>query len=142
MMNRTNILAIIVFLIAFGALGGGIIFWQDEPSDPQAQMILPSFSAAARTGNIAFDENCASCHGLNGWGSIQGPPLIHGIYNPGHHNDDSFYRATRQGTPQHHWNFGDMPPQPQVSQRQITAIITYIRELQEANGIVWKKHVM
>ena len=35
-----------------------------------------------------------------------------------------------------------MPPQPQVTREEIAAIVRYIRELQEANGIVWKAHAM
>lgn len=99
-------------------------------------------SPLAATGGAAFDQNCASCHGVNGTGSDKGPPLLHDIYNPGHHNDESFFRAASQGTPRHHWNFGDMPPQSKVSRQDMTAIVRYIRELQEANGIVWRKHTM
>ncbi|MCH7555372.1 MAG: cytochrome c [Proteobacteria bacterium] len=125
------------------ALGIGVTLWYtDAPRPAREGLVQPRFSALALAGNIAYDKNCASCHGVQGAGSDKGPPLIHDIYNPGHHNDESFFRAARRGVPRHHWNFGDMPPQPQASRQDIAEIIRYIRELQEANGIVWKKHSM
>jgi hypothetical protein len=35
-----------------------------------------------------------------------------------------------------------MPAQPQVSDSQMTAIIRYVRELQRANGIIYRRHRM
>jgi hypothetical protein len=35
-----------------------------------------------------------------------------------------------------------MPPQPQVSDDQLAAIVRYVRELQEANGILYRQHIM
>lgn len=103
---------------------------------------VPDLTPVARSGKRAFDDNCAACHGVNGAGTDQGPPLVHSIYNPGHHADASFLAAAQRGVPRHHWNFGDMPAQPQVSRRQIEVIIRYVRELQEANGIFYKRHMM
>lgn len=67
---------------------------------------------------------------------------MHDIYNPGHHADEAFLRAARNGVQQHHWRFGDMPPQPQVSDEQLVQIVRYVRELQQANGIRFKPHRM
>ena len=103
---------------------------------------VPTFSELAKAGKIAFDQTCAKCHGKNGVGSDKGPPLLHQVYNPGHHGDAAFYRAVRSGSQQHHWRFGNMPPQPNVTDKQIAAIIRYIRELQTANGIVFRRHRM
>ena len=47
----------------------------------------------------------------------------------------AFVLAAKRGVPQHHWNFGNMPPQPQVGDRSLQQIIAYVRELQQANGI-------
>ena len=80
--------------------------------------------------------------GVNALGTEQGPPLLHDIYNPGHHSDMAFYRAVQSGVPQHHWRFGNMLPQRHVSRKQTELIIAYIRELQRANGIKYKKHQM
>lgn len=103
---------------------------------------VPTLTGAAAAGQQAFETNCQQCHGTNGSGSENGPPLIHDIYNPGHHNDDSFYRAMQNGTPQHHWRFGDMPAQKQVTAVEARNIVRYVRALQAANGIKYRPHRM
>ncbi|MCB1383720.1 MAG: cytochrome c [Notoacmeibacter sp.] len=95
-----------------------------------------TLSPAATTGREAFNANCAACHGINGAGNDgHGPPLIHRIYEPNHHGDDSFRLAALHGVRAHHWPFGNMPAQPQVSPGEIETIIAYVREVQQANGI-------
>ena len=96
---------------------------------------MPELSRTAQAGQKAFAENCAACHGEAAGGTDQGPPLVHRIYRPGHHADAAFQLAAQRGVPQHHWNFGNMPPQPQVGERAILQIIEFVRELQVANGI-------
>ncbi len=103
---------------------------------------VPELSRVAVAGQKAFDRSCAGCHGARGSGTDKGPPLIHDFYNPGHHGDDAFYAAARRGVRQHHWRFGNMPARPKVSKSQMVAIIRYVRELQRANGITYRKHVM
>ena len=99
-------------------------------------------SFEATEGRKLFDANCATCHGKNAAGTDKGPPLIHDFYNPGHHSDAAFYFAAARGVRQHHWHFGDMPPQPQVTQDDLTGIIRYVREMQVANGITYRQHQM
>ncbi len=99
-------------------------------------------SPKAQSGQAAFNKNCSQCHGNNGEGTTSGPPLIHDIYNPGHHGVKSFYGAVQKGVRAHHWPYGDMPPQPQVGFSEIPAIVTFIREVQVQNGIITKKHRM
>lgn len=115
-------------------------------SGPESRILVkvkvPELSSAAKVGEVAFAENCTSCHGQNASGSDKGPPLVHNIYNPGHHADGAFVLATKQGVRRHHWRFGNMPPQPKVSDRDIADIIRYVRELQAANGITYKPHNM
>jgi mono/diheme cytochrome c family protein len=103
---------------------------------------IPELSEQAKQGQQVFAANCASCHGETANGSEQGPPLVHNIYNPGHHADVSFVRAAKLGVRAHHWPFGNMPAQPQVKNREIPLIISYVRELQRANGIVYQAHKM
>jgi len=127
------------------AVGLGLIAWRNfGPSDApggSVQVTVPQqLSAAASLGKMAFDKNCAQCHGVNAVGTDQGPPLIHDYYNPGHHADGAFYVAVANGVRQHHWRFGNMAPQPQVTQDQTRMIIAYVREIQEANGIFYKPH--
>ncbi len=122
-------------LIAGGALFG---VWQFvAPSNGQTaqSVIVPELSQRGELGRVAFDNNCAQCHGENGSGTDSGPPLVHIIYEPNHHGDASFFSAAERGVRQHHWPYGDMAPQPQVSQEEMGDIIQYIRELQRANGI-------
>ncbi len=107
------------------------------PGEPIAEVTLPAeLSAAARTGKQAYDAVCAECHGANAAGKQgSGPPLVHVIYEPGHHADMAFQMAAAQGVRSHHWPFGDMPAQPAVTRGDVSAIIAYVRELQRANGI-------
>ncbi|MDF2366070.1 cytochrome c [Sneathiella sp.] len=103
---------------------------------------IPKLTALAEKGEKAFAANCAACHGVNAAGTDKGPPLVHDIYNPGHHSDVAFYLAAKNGVRQHHWPFGNMPPQPQVSEADLEAILKYVRELQVANGITSRPHKM
>ena len=88
-----------------------------------------------RQGEIAFNARCAICHGADAVGTAAGPPLVHRIYEPGHHQDFAFHNAVRNGVTAHHWQFGNMPPLPGVPDSDIEAIICYVRELQLAAGI-------
>lgn len=103
---------------------------------------VDTLSPAAQKGQQAFNSTCASCHGNNGEGSLQGPPLIHDIYNPGHHSNKSFYSAVRNGVQQHHWPYGYMPAQTGVGFSEMTAIVKFVREVQQQNGIVRREHKM
>ena len=106
------------------------------PSPARSQeVVVPELSPEARQGGLVFMGKCSSCHGVYAEGTKKGPPLLHGFYHPGHHTDQSFWRAIREGTRQHHWPFGDMKPVEGVSDEQIALIIRYVRELQKANGI-------
>lgn len=104
--------------------------------DPETIREPETFSAPAYFGQIGFDRACASCHGKNAAGGTgKAPPLIHPIYEPGHHPDAAFLRAASTGVRSHHWNFGDMPPVEGTTDETVALIVTYIRELQRANGI-------
>lgn len=93
-------------------------------------------SSNASLGKNAYDAVCADCHGENAAGKEGfGPPLVHKIYEPSHHGDMAFQVAAAQGVRAHHWKFGSMPPQPDVTPGDVKAIIAYVRELQRANGI-------
>jgi mono/diheme cytochrome c family protein len=141
MANRT--VAILVGSVL--VLGVGITVWKfvgasAEPT--QSKVNVPKLSDQAAVGKKHYDANCAQCHGPNGAGTGNGPPFIHDVYNPGHHSDRAFYLAAKRGVRRHHWNFGDMPPQPRVSRSQIESIVRYVRELQRANGILYRPHRM
>lgn len=83
-----------------------------------------------------FTDNCARCHGDMADGTQLGPPLVHMLYEPGHHPDFTFHRAVSSGVIAHHWDFGDMPPVAGLSEDDVTKIIAHVRELQREGGII------
>lgn len=104
--------------------------------DPDTISVPETLSAPAYFGQIAFERSCASCHGINAAGGTgKGPPLVHPIYEPGHHGDTAFLRAAMAGVQAHHWDFGDMPPVEGMTDETVALIVTYIRELQRTSGI-------
>ncbi len=132
-------------LVLAVVVGGALVFIYQSSKQTGAALVdvkVPALSAIGQEGEAAFAENCAHCHGKNAAGGRGGPPLVHNIYNPGHHADGAFSRAMQRGVPQHHWQFGNMPPQPHVSKDAAKAIIAYVRELQAANGISYQPHRM
>ncbi len=103
--------------------------------EPTVNVIVPKLSQIAKLGEEDFNANCAACHGKNAAGTNSGPPLVHRIYEPNHHADISFKLAANRGVRAHHWGFGNMPPQTHVKDHEMARIVTYVRELQKANGI-------
>ncbi|MDC1412013.1 cytochrome c [Amylibacter sp.] len=104
---------------------------------PLANVILPkTLSQNAQSGKRDFEAKCAACHGMNAAGQDGvAPPLVHKIYEPSHHGDESFQRAVSIGVQAHHWRFGNMPPVEGLTRGDVKMIISYIRELQRSNGI-------
>ncbi|NOZ42182.1 MAG: cytochrome c [Alphaproteobacteria bacterium] len=137
--KATNIVLVALVLGAAYIL----IFTDTKPGTTNSKNIkIPAFSQQAREGEVLFNANCSRCHGKNAAGTDKGPTFLSEIYNPGHHPDGSFYYAANKGVIQHHWRFGNMPPRPEVSAKDVAKIIKYIRELQLANGIVYQEHRM
>ncbi|KUO65397.1 MAG: cytochrome C [Alphaproteobacteria bacterium BRH_c36] len=135
----------LVFAIALVVLAGMLmahfgVFGRANTSSNG--VLAPTLSGEALAGQAVFEANCASCHGVNGVGTNKGPPLVHDIYNPGHHSDAAFHRAVRNGVQQHHWPYGNMPAQTQVSEADVAKILSYVRDLQEVNGIRYRPHRM
>lgn len=137
-----------VVLVGLGALGVGA-FSAIRPTpavkaagEPvQAAFVMPALSVDAQEGERYFNAVCAACHGQSALGTDHGPPFINDIYNPGHHGDRAFLMAAQNGVRQHHWPYGNMPPQ-KVTPAQVARIVVYIRELQEANDITYRPHNM
>lgn len=77
---------------------------------------------------------CSACHGTDLRGTDRGPSHLSVVYEPGHHPDDAFRAAILEGSPQHHWDFGDMPPVTGLDEAQIEAVIAYVRHVQEQEG--------
>ena len=91
--------------------------------------------AELEAGEAKFNTFCSRCHGAQGQGTNNGPPLVHKIYEPNHHADMAFQRAAAQGVRAHHWKFGNMPKIDGVVPDDVTQIIGYIRWLQRQAGI-------
>ena len=142
-MKNTRFLLIAAVVIV-AAAGGW--WWQQsgkstpgmtqKTGGPMVAVKLPQgLTSVAQDGKFLFERSCAACHGENAAGSGKGPPLVHRIYEPNHHGDQAFLLAARNGVRAHHWQFGNMPPRPEVSEPEMAAIVAYVRELQKANGI-------
>lgn len=141
-MNTT----LIVGAAAIAMAGAAFYFTRDDTpaeiatpakGEPLVSISMPeTLSAEAMMGQRAFEATCAACHGVNATGKMGfGPPLVHKIYEPGHHADMSFVMAVQNGVRAHHWPFGDMPAQTGLTQADVGNVIAYVRELQRANGI-------
>lgn len=124
-----------VGIIAYNAFRGG--------AQVGAAVVEPAtLSTLASAGKALFKTNCARCHGPQANGTDHGPPFVNDIYNPGHHPDEAFFFAAKNGVRAHHWPFGNMPPVAGITDADLAAIVKYVRELQEANGIRFRPHVM
>lgn len=105
-------------------------------------LALASLSAACSSnepsetadGATVYAENCASCHGADLRGTSQGPSQLSIVYEPNHHSDDSYRAAIRNGAPQHHWGFGNMPAIQGITDDEIELVIQFIRQQQETLG--------
>jgi cytochrome c len=86
-------------------------------------------------GKKLYGDKCAQCHGADLRGTKEGPPLAHRIYEPAHHGDVAFQIAVKHGTRQHHWNFGDMKPVPELSADDVAHATAYVRAEQRKAGI-------
>jgi cytochrome c len=105
-----------------------------ERSPPQSSDPGP-VPARLVEGERGYDRSCRACHGPQGTGTEAGPPLVHRIYQPGHHADAAFQLAVTRGVRAHHWNFGNMPPIPWMDSAAVAKVTAYIRWLQQRAGI-------
>ncbi len=132
MNNRTFILVAVALAVA------AALWWRSDGGGgghATVDVKMPALSAKAKEGQALFSANCAACHGANGGGTDSGPPLIHIIYEPSHHGDESFQLAVAQGVRAHHWKFGDMEPVAGIDRSEVAKIVSFVREVQRNNGI-------
>jgi len=140
-----NIILVVVFVIGVGLVWlttgsqkNGNMESSGKPSDAAIVNILmpEELSKTAKLGEALFNANCATCHGQNAVGQKGvAPPLVHKIYEPSHHGDQSFQMAVAMGVRSHHWKFGNMPAIEGLAREDVFQITQYVRELQRANGI-------
>ena len=101
----------------------------DAPAPPTttAAFVVPD-------GAAVYQQYCAECHGADLRGTDKGPSQLSIIYEPNHHGDFAYRVAIRDGTREHHWWFGDMPPVEGITDLEIEKVISYIRAEQERLG--------
>lgn len=112
-----------LLLVALSACG-------DAGSDAE---VTGSGSESGRGAEV-YAESCASCHGGDLGGTDKGPSHLSIVYEPNHHNDESFRNAIANGVPQHHWEFGNMPAVGGLSDADVEAVIAFVRAEQERQG--------
>ena len=95
---------------------------------------LPGDQPTLELGGELYLAHCAECHGADLRGSDRGPSHLSEVYVPSHHGDAAFSLAVLRGVRQHHWRFGDMPPVEGLDEDAITAIVAYVRSVQEREG--------
>jgi len=123
--------SLLVFIVLLAACDGG-----PGERDPNPLHLPPQgFIGDSAKGEKLYSQNCLACHGTNGVGTNQGPPLIDNTYNPRHHADLAFHLAVRNGVRSHHWKFGDMKPVPNLSPEDVEHIVQYVRAVQRKAGI-------
>lgn len=113
-------------------LAVGIALSSIPPTSPTPAERNPEVLAE---GKVLFEGTCASCHGADLEGTDTGPPFLNPIYAPNHHGDEAFQRAAALGVVPHHWTFGPMPAQVDLSREEVAAIVEYVRSEQEAAGV-------
>ncbi|MGI9625890.1 MAG: c-type cytochrome [Longimicrobiales bacterium] len=128
-----------IFTLAYATAFGACDRPMPEAEEGQDQLLSALASLTTpevhRDGEALFTVGCVQCHGPLASGSELGPPLVHTVYRPAHHADAAFQLAVLRGVRAHHWGFGDMPPQPNVTSEMATAITGYVRWLQRQVGI-------
>ncbi len=129
-----KMLAALALILSVSYAAWTLFIGPSKAGEDATSIIIPEFSQAAQTGQIAFEESCAACHGINAAGTENGPTFLHAFYKAGHHGDSAFVNAAKNGVRAHHWRFGNMPPVEGVTDDELLLIIKYVRELQVANG--------
>lgn len=102
-------------------------------SSSDGEAAAPSEGLVERGAEV-YATQCASCHGEDLQGTDRGPSHLSVVYEPSHHPEAAFRSAIRNGSPQHHWEFGPMPPIPGLSDDEIDAVIAFVRSEQQRRG--------
>ena len=106
---------------------------------PASSTAAPSPAAtvaalAVPEGAAVYQQFCAECHGVDLRGTDKGPSQLSIVYEPNHHGDYAYRVAIREGTREHHWWFGDMPPVEGITDLEIEQVIGFIRAEQQRLG--------
>lgn len=129
-----KMIAVLAIILGVSYAAWTLFTGPSKAGEETTNINIPELSQVAQSGQIAFEENCATCHGINAAGTDKGPTFLHAFYKAGHHGDGAFENAAKNGVRAHHWQFGDMPPVEGITDAEIRWITKYVRELQAANG--------
>lgn len=132
-------LATSAFAVACGTDAGDAgDYLAEEPAPTSSTAAPPSASTAAAPavpdGAAVYQQYCAECHGVDLRGTDKGPSQLSIVYEPNHHGDYAYRVAIREGTREHHWWFGDMPPVEGITDLEIEKVISFIRAEQQRLG--------
>lgn len=132
--SSTRALYAVVCIAVLSAvvLSAGLPSAGSPPARPEKGGVPPEY----QKGEARFNALCARCHGAQGKGTGQGPPLVDKIYEPSHHGDGAFFMAALNGVRAHHWKFGDMPKVEGATKEDVEQIVKYVRWLQRQAGIM------
>ena len=113
-----------------------LTMWGKEKVSIKASPIIPELSEQAQYGRTVINTQCAECHGVDGTGgSAKGPPILHPMYRRAVYPDHHFKKMVREGKREKNWRFGPMPAFPDISDRDIDAVIAFVREVQIATHV-------
>lgn len=104
------------------------MFFGDAPA-------AETMSPEAEVGRMAFAARCASCHGVEAGGTDRGPSLLVADYGPERRTDAHFRAAILRGQTAWRWDYGDMPAISGVEEPTLSALVSFVREAQQAEGI-------
>jgi len=129
--------AIVLVILAIVVVGGEESS-SSAPRDPmtgKTEFDIPvQDPQLVAEGDALYQASCSVCHGSDLRGTPIGPSHLSVIYNPDHHGEGSFAAAVVTGVQAHHWNFGDMPPVPTITEADFERIMAFIRENQRIEG--------
>jgi len=110
--------------------------WSRQKISMTATPTIPELSPLAQKGRTLINAQCKECHGVDGTGGTRkGPPLLHPTYRAAVYPDAEFKKALKEGARERIWRFGPMPAQPQLSDTDVNAIISFVRSVQIASGV-------
>lgn len=127
-MRRIALRSVLVLVL------GTVIVLVGSCSDSGSPTAQAPSAAGEGEGAELYAARCASCHGADLRGTDRGPSHLSIVYEPGHHSDDAFRSAIRNGSPQHHWDFGAMPPVEGLTDDEVDSVIEFVRTEQERRG--------
>ena len=96
---------------------------------------MSSRAEGLQIGQLAFQRECAGCHGTSAGGTVRGPNLIDPVYGPSEMADDLIRGAVLAGVPQRAAESRGMPSLDHLSEREVDLILYYLRTVQRAGGV-------